>query len=153
MAAARMCGLAARAWRTSSAEPWSLNASAAVLLVPITFASALRSCICICLKRCTPYSANAILATHKAANVLIMIKYVILRRTESLRCHCMSVVSGPFRSRDCAGEGQQFRADFQARTAGGADVNSEAHALFFHHELNHSAGFDKMIHVPHRQNA
>src|ERR1700680_376349 len=113
----------------------------------MTFASAFRSCICICLKRYTPYSAKAMLATHKAANVLIMITYVILRRSESLRDHCMSIVPDLFPARDRAGESQQFRADFQARPTGRADVNDKPHALLLRHELNHSAGLDEMVHV------
>src|SRR6266576_3192671 len=105
MTAPRIFGLAASAWRTSPADFWSLNANAAVLVVPKTFASAFRFCICNGLKRYTPNSAIAMLATHRAATVLIMITQVILRRSESLRDHCISVVSNPFRFRDRQGQG------------------------------------------------
>src|SRR6266699_76395 len=142
-----MCGFTARACRTSRAEFWSLNASAAVLSVPITFASAFRSCICSFLKRYTPYSANAMLATHKAANVLIMIRCVILRRSESLRGHCMSAVPDSIRTGDRASGRKQFRADFRPGAAGCADVNGKPRALSLHHQLNHSVGLDEMVHV------
>src|ERR1019366_5360256 len=153
MQAGRMCGLTASACKTSLAEFGSLNASAAVLLVPMTFASAFRSCICCALKRCTPYSAKAMPATHKAANVFTMVTYVILWRSDSLRGHRMSVAPPPFSFRNRAGKGQQFRADFQVCAAGRTDIDGKPHAAILDQELNHSAGLDEMIHVRDRQNA
>src|ERR1700674_55202 len=139
MTADRMCGLAARARRLSCAELGSLKARGAVLLVPKMFARAFKSSRRSSLNRYTPYSANPMPAAQSATNVLIVINSVSLRRSESLRVHCILVIRTPFRSGHHAGEGQQLGADFQMRTAGRAHVNGHSHAGILHHELNHSA--------------
>src|ERR1700722_8215686 len=153
MAADRMCGLAARARRISCAELGSLKASGAVLFVPRIFARALRSSRRSSLKRYTPYSANAMPATHSATKVLIMITRVSLRRSESLRVQCILIIRPSVRSRHRACQREQLGTHFQTRAAGGADVDRHSHAGILHHKLNHSARSDKIVHVRHRQNA
>src|SRR5882762_3784950 len=131
----------------------SLNSSAAVLFVPTIFASAFRSSTRSSLKRYAPYSAKAIPAAHNAANVLIMITYVIFRRSDSLRVHCISVVRAPLVSSNREGQGQQFRANFQPRAAGRAHINGHPYVGVSNHKLNHPSGFDKFVHVPDSQDA
>src|ERR1700730_3149428 len=153
MTAARRGGLAARACNMSRDELGSLNASGAVLLVPRILASAFRSSRRSSLNRYTPYSANAMPATHSATKVLIMITRVSLRRSESLRVHCILIIRTSVRSRHRACQRQQLGTHFQTRAAGGADVDRHSHAGILHHKLNHSARSDKIVHVRHRQNA
>src|SRR5271169_3400472 len=135
MAAERMWGLAASARKMSCAELGSLNASGAVLFVPRIFARAFKSSRRSSLNRYTPYSANAMPATHSATTVLIMITSVSLRRSESLRVQCILITCAPIRSRHHAGKRQQLGADFQARAAASAHVNSHPHPGILHHKL------------------
>ena len=92
----------------SCAELGSLKASGAVLFVPRIFARAFKSSRRSSLNRYTPYSANPVPAAHSATNVLIMMTSVSLRRSESLRVHCILVIRTSFRSRHHAGERQQL---------------------------------------------
>ncbi len=102
------------------------------------------------MNRYTPYSANPMHAAHSATTVLIMITSVSLRRSESLRVHCILIVHASVCCRHHAGERQQLRADFQSRAAGGADVNGHSHAGILQQQLDHSARGDKIVHVRHR---
>src|SRR6266852_305825 len=148
-----MCGLAASAWRMSLAACESLKTKGAVVLVPMTSASAFRSSTCNCLKRCTPYSAKPIPATHNAPTVLIMITSMILRRSEDLWSHGISVFPRRSVRLDVLRHAEQLGAHLQPCPVRGIHVDGEPNAAVFERELDHPTGLEEAIHLSNRQHA